>query len=425
MSGETTSMLGRELSTFEFWSQPASARAAVFAELRAHAPVTFQPPPDFGAVPAQQGYWAVTRHDDVVAVSRRPDVYCSGQGISFEDQPMEMLEMASSFIVMDAPRHTALRRVVSGAFTPRQIARLNAAIAARAEEIVVELVARGSGDAVTDLAMKLPLWTISEMMGVPQSMRADMYNQVQVLVESQLGDRHTGDPSGGPDASTAQFQAAMNLAGMAAEIATAKRARPTDDVMSALANAQLDGVPLSDSQLGGIFLLFAVAGNDTTRNSTTFGISAFSDNPRQWARLRDDVGGLVDRAVEEILRWASPVIQFRRTATRDVQLGGQTIGAGDHVVVFYESANRDEKLFVDPNRFDMTRDPNPHVAFGGGGPHFCLGANLARAQLRAVFGHLAVSAAELRTGEPSFIASNFVNGVRHLPIEVIPAQAFG
>jgi cytochrome P450 len=421
MSTDSKKSLGWQLSTLEFWSQPATVRSSVFAELRVHAPVTFQPPPEFGVVPAEQGYWAVTRHEDVVAVNRRPDVYCSGRGISFEDQPIEMLEMASSFIVMDAPRHTALRRVVSSAFTPRQIAKLDAAIDARAGEIVSEFVRQRGGDAVSDLAMKLPLWTISEMIGVPETMRAEMYDQVQVLVDSQLGERKTGEGSEGSNALNAQFQAAMSLAGMAAELAATKRSHPSDDVWSALANAELDGSPLTDSQLGGIFLLFAVAGNDTTRNSTSSGVSAFSDHPEQWARLRGDIDGLLNTAIEEVLRWASPVIQFRRTATCDVELGGRTIAEGDHVVIFYESANRDELAFVDPNGFDMTRDPNPHVTFGGGGPHFCLGANLARAQLRAIFRHLAMSAAELHAGEPSFIASNFVSGARNLPTKVVPA----
>jgi cytochrome P450 len=421
MNAGTASTLGRELSTVEFWSQPSWARTAVFSELRARAPVTFQPPPNFGVVTAQQGYWAVTRHVDVMAISRQPDIFCSGGGISFEDQPIEMLEMASSFIVMDAPRHTALRRVVSSAFTPRQIAKLDAAITARAAEIVAELVAQRGGDAVGDLAAKLPLWTISEMMGVPESMRADMYDQVQILVDSQLGARRADETAEDPGPLTAQFQAAMSLAAMAAELAAAKRAHPSDDVMSALANAELDGALLSDSQLGGIFLLFAVAGSDTTQNSTSFGISAFSDHPEQWARMRGNVGAFINTAVEEILRWASPVIQFRRTATRDVELGHQTIAEGDHVVIFYESANRDDQVFVEPNHFDMMRNPNPHFAFGGGGPHFCLGANLARAQLRALFRHLAESVIELHGGEPTYIASNFVNGVRHLPLEVVPA----
>jgi cytochrome P450 len=413
--------LGWQLSTLEFWSQPASVRSSVFADLRAQSPVTFQPPPEFGVVPAEQGYWAVTRHEDVVAVNRHPDIYCSGSGISFEDQPIEMLEMASSFIVMDAPRHTALRRVVSSAFTPRQIAKLDAAITTRAAEIVAEFVSQRGGDAVSDLAMKLPLWTISEMIGVPEVMRGEMYDQVQILVDSQIGERLAGAGSDGSDALNAQFQAAMTLAGMAAELASAKRSHPGDDVWSALANAELDGSPLSDSQLGGIFLLFAVAGNDTTRNSTSSGISIFSDHPEQWARLRGDIDGLLNSAVEEVLRWASPVIQFRRTATCDVELGDCTIKEGDHVVIFYESANRDEEAFVNPDQFDMTRDPNPHVTFGGGGPHFCLGANLARVQLRAIFRHLAMSAAELHAGEASFIASNFVSGARRLPTVVVPA----
>ena len=218
---------------------------------------------------------------------------------------------------------------------------------------------------------------------------------------------------------TVMLEATQTLHRLAGELVAARRAEPTDDVFSALVHAEVDGEPLSDQVLGGIFVLFAVAGNDTTRNSTTHGIKSFADNPGEWRRLADD-RSLVSSAVEEVVRCASPVIHFRRTATEDTELGGVPIAEGDPVVMFYESANRDEAAFDDPWRFDIARDPNHHVAFGGGGPHFCLGANLARAQLRAVFTRLVERVSSIEVGEPAYLTSNFIHGVKRMPVTVTP-----
>lgn len=402
------------VSSFAFWSQPASVRAPTFAELRRSAPVSFQEPSDFGMVPSERGFWALTRHEEVVHVSRRADVFRSGQGVGLGDVPIDLLELNASFLVMDPPRHTALRRVVSGAFTPKQVALLQAGIEEKAGRIVDEFVERGGGEVVQDLSSKLPLWTICEMMGVPESMRSDLYSAAEAQMASQ-------DPEFAGDAqerATVAVQAAQTLHGIAAELCSARRAHPGDDVLSTLVHSELDGQPLSDQILGGIFVLFSTAGNDTTKNTTSHALKLFADNPAQW-RILTNQSSLMATAVEEVLRCATPVIHFRRTATADVTLAGMQIAEGDAVVMFYESANVDETVFPDAQRFDITRSPNPHVAFGGGGVHFCLGANLARTQLRALFSRLAERVLSIESGKPDFLVSNFINGIKRMPARVI------
>ena len=405
----------RSLAELAFWSRPAIERAVTFARLRRDEPVSFQPSRGFDPASRRRGFWAVTRYADVQHVSRAPEVFCSGEGVGLGDAPREVLELNASFLVMDAPRHTKLRRVVSGAFTPKQIGRLEDDITSDAERIVDEFVGRGGGDVVEDLAMKLPLRTISRMMGIPESMRPELYRAAELQVASQ-------DPDFAPPAGShvhPAIEAATALHRLAGELVASRRAERTDDILSTLVHSEIDGEPLSDMMLGGIFALFAVAGNDTTRNSTSHGLKLFADNPGEWRRLGDDPS-LLHPAVEEILRCASPVIHFRRTATEPTELAGIPVAEGDAVVLFYESANRDETVFDHPERFDIGRDPNPHVAFGGGGPHFCLGANLARAQLRALFGRLVQRVATIEAGEPAYLTSNFVHGVKRMPVTITP-----
>ena len=402
-----------QLSTQAFWSQPASKRAETFARLRSEAPVSFQPPPDFGTPPSTRGFWAVTTADLVTHVSRTPETFCSGQGVNMEELPVEFLEAGASFLVMDAPRHTAIRGIVSRAFTPRRIAELDEAINARAGEIVREFVAAGGGDAVVDFARELPLWTISTMMGIPGEMQDAMYDAAETMT------RYV-DPSllpEGQNGAALAMEAATTLHGMATQLAAERRSSPGDDLISALAQSDVEG-GLDDQMIGSIFLLFAVAGNDTTRNSTSHGLKLLADHPDQWRAVKADPDRLINPMVEEIVRYATPVIQFRRTATRDVELGGQRIAEGDMVVIFYESANKDESVFENAATFDVTRDPNPHVGFGGGGPHFCLGANLARAQLRDLFRHLVEADVDIEAGEPTYLASHFIHGIVDMPVSV-------
>lgn len=400
------------VSARAFWSLPAEERAATFAELRRSSPVSRQEPPDFGLAPQTRAFWAVTRHADVQHVSRAPDAFCSGAGVGLGEVPVKLLELNASFIVMDAPRHTKLRRVVSGAFTPRRVARLEEEITAEAGRIVDEFVDGGGGDVVRDLAMKLPLWTISNLMGVPESKRAELHDAAERLLAAQ-------DPEYGEDSGAVAVEASATMHRIAAELITMRRAEPGDDILSTLVHAELGGAPMSDEMLGGVFSLFASAGNDTTRTTTSHALRLFATNPEQWERLAAD-RTLVPTAIEEIIRYVSPVIQFRRTATRDTELAGVRIAAGDAVVMFYESANRDETVFDQPERFDICRNPNPHVGFGGGGAHFCLGANLARAQLRALFTRLVERVALIEVGEPQYLVSYFVNGIKRMPVTVTP-----
>jgi cytochrome P450 len=402
------------LADFAFWSQPAWKRATTFAALRRSAPVSFQERSDHGMVRSQRGFWAVTRHADVVHVSRNPELFCSGQGVGLGDVPIDLLELNASFLVMDAPRHTALRRVVSGAFTPKRVAQLEDRINGQADRIVDEFVERGGGDIVQDLARKLPLWTISEMMGVPESLRDDLYAAAEAQIASQ-------DPEFAGDAKergAVAVAAATTMHRIAAELLATRRKTPGDDILSTLVHSQLDGEPLSDQVLGGIFVLFSTAGNDTTRNTTSHAFKLFADHPAEWSLLADDPT-LLASAVEELVRYASPVIHFRRTATAATTLSDVEISEGDAVVMFYESANRDASVFGDPDRFDIARAPNPHVGFGGGGAHFCLGANLARAQLRALFTRLSERVSAIDAGEPDFLVSNFINGIKRMPVTVV------
>ncbi len=265
--------------------------------------------------------------------------------------------------------------------------------------------------------MKLPLWTISHMMGIPEEMRMDFYHAAEGQIASQDPEYASDDK----DAITLAIESGMTLHRLAGEMVAARRKEPRDDIWSALVHSELDGQPLTDQLLGGIFVLFATAANDTTRTTTSHGVKAFADHPDQWALLAENPL-LIDNAVEELVRWSSPVIHFRRTPTRDTELHGVQLSEGDAVVMFYESANRDEAIFERPFEFDITRSPNPHLGYGGGGVHFCLGANLARVQLKAFFSRLSQRVGDIEVGEPAYLVSNFVNGVKRMPVTVTPRQ---
>jgi cytochrome P450 len=405
----------RSIAPLAFWSQPASERAWTFAELRRTAPVSFQEADESGMTGTSPGFWAVTRHADVVSVSRNPELFCSSQGIGLDDSLVD-LEFNASFVVMDPPRQTAMRRVVNGAFTPKRVTELQDRIAAEATRIVDEFVERGSGDVVQDFSRKLPLWTICEILGVPEGMRIKLSNAAEVLIAAQDVGFGRESENGG----RAALKAGMAIHRIAQALIADRRTSPGDDILSALVHSELDGEPVSDQVLRNIIVLFITAGNETTRNTTSNAFRLFADHPDQWSLLANDPS-LVGSAVEELVRCATPVIHFRRTATADTVLGGVDIAKGDHVVMFYESANRDEAVFDDPETFDITRDPNPHVGFGGGGPHFCLGANLARAELRALFTRLAERVAAITAGEPRYLVSNGINGIDRMPVEVRPA----
>ncbi len=394
-----------DLSSRAFWSTSAQEREQVFAELRADRPVSWHPPVEDALMsdPDDPGYWAVTRRDDIVAISRDSETFLSGKGVLFENVPEELLEASQSFLAMDRPRHTFLRKLVSAAFTPRQIRRIEDSIQANAKTIVEELRDSGSGvDFVERCAKDLPIRTLSDMVGIPEQERQKVAHAADAMVS-------WGDPIylNGRQPLEVLFEAQMYIHQVAFGLAADRRATHGDDLLSALVNAEVDGDRLADADIAAFFVLLAVAGNDTTRQTTSHALKALTDHPDQRAWLLEDFDNRIGGAVEEFIRWATPVMTFRRTAAKDVEIAGQTINAGEKVVMFYSSGNFDTEVFEHPERLDLSRSPNPHVGFGGGGVHFCLGANLARAQLRAIFGELLHQLPDIEAGEPDVSGRQF------------------
>jgi cytochrome P450 len=402
------------LSPLAFWAQTAREREAVFRVLRDERPVSWHRPLEGALMTAEQdGFWAVTRHADVQAVSKNPALFCSGRGVMMEEVPQELLEAAQSFLAMDAPRQPVLRRLVSVAFTPRQIAKIDERIKEHAVAIVDELLETTSGDFVEQVSKRLPMWTIYEMMGLPPDRREEAAHHADGMVSWA-----DPDVAAGREPGEVLNESLVGLITIASEEIARRRANPTDDLMTNLVQAEIDGQHLTDAEIASFFVLLSVAGNDTTRNSITLGMKALCDFPDQRALLHDDFDAVIRPATEELIRYATPVMSFRRTATADTELGGQQIHEGDWVVTLFSSANYDERAFADPAVLDLRRAPNPHVAFGGGGPHFCLGSQLARTQLRYLFDELVHRAPGLELGEPDYLVGNFVHAVKSVPYEL-------
>ncbi len=408
-----------DLGSLDFWGRPAEERDRYFAELRRDAPISHhQPPEDILGLPDQEGrlgYWAIVRHEDVRRISRDPGTFCSGQGTQFADAPPEFLEASQSFLAMDAPRHTKLRGLVSSAFTPRQVARIEEGIRINARRVVAEAAPSGGGDFVELIAKRLPLITVSDMIGVPEADRERVVAAADLLVTASdpevFGDRPPIEVLG---------EALWTLTTFATELAAERERNPADDLMTALVQAAIDGERLTHAEIAAFFVLLSVAGNDTTRHTTSHAMRALTLNPEQRALLIRDLDERMPAAVEEFVRWASPVMTFRRTTTRDVEIHGRQLPAGEKVVLFYHSGNRDEQAFDEPWRFDVTRDPNRHLGFGGGGPHYCLGASLARTQLRSLFGELLRVMPDIEAQEPELLRSAFIHGVKRMDCTFTP-----
>jgi cytochrome P450 len=401
------------LGDIEQWMRPD--REGIFAKLRNERPVSFHeepvPPPDV-PFPQGPGFWALTRYADVMQVSRDPDTFHSAPTSTIGDIPPEIAEWLGSMINMDAPKHTKLRLIVNRGFTPRQIARIETSVREQAKEIVDRVTPLGECDFVSEIAAALPLQIICDMMGIP---RADN-RRIFELTNTILG---VGDPE---YVSTMEelMSAGMELFQYGLNLAQDRLDNPRDDITTTLMQAEVEDESgkhrLTTGELGSFFLLLVVAGNETTRNAISHGMLALTRNPDQRARWMADFETVSPTAVEEIVRWATPVINFRRTATRDTVVGGQEIKAGQKVVMFYNSANRDERAFPDPFRFDVTRTPNEHVGFGAGGPHFCLGANLARREIKVMFEELLHRLPDIAiTGEPDYLQSSFIHGIKRMP----------
>jgi cytochrome P450 len=404
--------LQADLGSLDFWGKPAEERDRYFGWLRREAPISrHEPPEDILGLPHQgrMSYWAIVRYEDVRRISREPQTFCSGEGTQFADAPPEFLEASMSFLAMDAPRHTKLRGLVSAAFTPRQVARIEEGIRVNARRIVDEAAPSGGGDFVELVAKRLPLITISDMIGVPEADRQRVVAAADLLVTASdpeaFGDRPPVEVLG---------EALWTLTSFASELAAHRERNPGEDLMTALVQAEVDGDRLTHPEIAAFFVLLSVAGNDTTRHTTSHAMRALSVHPDQRALLQEDLDGRMPTAVEEFVRWASPVLSFRRTTTREVELHGERLPRGEKVVLFYHSANRDEDAFEDPWRFDVTRDPNRHVGFGGGGPHYCLGASLARTQLRSIFGELLRVVPDIQAEQPELLRSAFIHGVKRM-----------
>lgn len=396
------------------WGNGSAARADVFRRLRDEAPVVFLAEPDIPDHERGPGYWALSRFDDVMHVSRHPDLFCSGNGTNIPDLPIEISEFMGSMINMDAPRHTRLRMIVNRAFTPRRVAAIDHDVRVKARQIVTSVAERGECDFVHDVAAQLPLQVICEMMGIPR----ESWERIFELTNVILG---AGDPELTPDMATL-MGAVMEMTQIAHAVGEDRMANPTDDLVSAMMHAEVDGEHLDPMEMASFFILLSAAGNETTRNAISHGLLQLTRHEDQRAAWQGDVEGVTPTAVEEIVRWASPVIHFRRTATADTEVGGVAIAEGDKVVMWYESANRDERHFPDPFTFDVRRSPNDHVGFGAGGPHFCLGANLARREIGVMFDELFRWLPDIRSSsEPDHLFSSFIHGIKRMRCEFTPA----
>jgi cholest-4-en-3-one 26-monooxygenase len=383
--------------------------AEELAELRQAAPVWWVAQRRGSAGFDDDGYWAVTRHADIQAVSKTPDLYSSSENTALirfaEGTPRESIEMQRIILLnMDPPDHTKLRGIVSRGFTPRAIGNLRGALAERAERIVAAALDTGTGDFVTDVAMELPLQAISELLGVPQEDRGKIFSWSNRMVG--YDERPADDDDG--------MIAATEILGYSLAMAEERRGSPRDDIVTKLITAEIDGNQLSDDEFGFFVLMLAVAGNETTRNAIAHGMLALLDHPEQWELFK---ASRPETAADEIVRWATPITVFQRTATRDTTLGRQEIKAGQRVGLFYRSANFDEEVFTDPERFDIARSPNPHLGYGGYGTHYCLGANLAKLEIELIFNAVADAMPGIaKTGDPVRLRSGWINGLKSLPV---------
>jgi len=385
-----------------------------FTWLRANEPVHWH------EEPGGPGFWVITKLADVTACNRDAASFSSSQelgGVVGLEGPLASppgAEAAGSMMLfMDPPDHTRYRKLVNRGFTPRMITALEEHVRELTRRILDEAMAKRECDFVVDIAAELPLEVIAELLGVPREDRHKLFDWSNRMVGSE-------DPEYLVDQSLVA-EAQLEMFMYAQQLAEQRRAEPQDDIVTTLLNAEVDGDTLSELDFNLFFMLLSVAGNETTRNAIAHGMNAFLEHPDQYERLAADPTGMIGTATEEILRWASPVLYFRRNARQDVTLRDVTIKAGEKISLWYISANRDEEVFTDPFAFDIGRDPNPHIAFGGGGPHFCLGAQLARLEIRVLFEELVARVSRVeQLGAPDRLRSNFIGGIKHLPVHLHP-----
>lgn len=407
-----------DLSAVEFWAKPWDERCEAFRYLRDHDPVTWQPAPEALAPGLEnvKGYWAITRHDDIRALSRNTTVFSSAEGVFMDDFPA--LETILSFLVMDAPRHTQLRGIVASAFTPNHIRRMEDQIRDEATRLVDEIVGLAQADLCEVMFKELPGRIFADFVGVTD------IGQRTTLIEGaeQLGSwldpkyAHIGSPL------EVFVDAAQKIMSVSTTEAEKRRYQPGDDLVTWIVEAEFEGERMTEAEISAFFCLLVGAANDTTRHAMAHSVITLQQYPEQKALLMEDFEGRIDGAVEEILRWQPPLMHFRRTAIADFELAGKTIKAGDKVVLWYFSGNRDERAFDNPDTFDILRHPNRHLAFGAGGPHFCMGAALGRQVLKAALRELSHRMPDLQVGQPDMLLSNFMNGVKSLPATWTPPE---
>lgn len=381
-----------------------------FAELRRSAPIWWNPKsPDVGGF-QDDGFWVLSKHADVKEVSRRSDVFSTYENTAIprfnDDIQREQIEL-QRFVILnkDAPEHTKLRKLIAKGFTPRAVNGLRAELSARAEKIVKAAAESGSGDFVTQVACELPLQAIAELIGVPQEDRMKVFEWSNDMTGYDDPDNVGVDP----------VAASMGLLGYAYQMAEARKACPADDLVTTLIEADVDGEALTPEEFGFFVIVLAVAGNETTRNAISHGMIAFMENPDQWELFKKERPA---SAVDEIIRWATPVTSFQRTALEDTELNGVQIKKGQRLVMLYRSANFDEEVFEEPEKFNIMREDNQHLAFGGTGAHFCVGANLARLEIDLIFNAIADHLPDItKIGKPRRLHSGWLNGIKELPVD--------
>ena len=410
-----------DISARSFWAQDFAARDRIFARYRAECPVSWHRPYESELLPPDEdtpGFWSVWLFEDVRQVSRNAKVFCSGQGMLMEDFPEVVATMSQSFLAMDDPEHAQLRSIVSQAFTPRRMRTIEGWIRENVNTMVDEMAHLGEGDYCELFAKQVPGRIFADFFGLPDG---ETRENVMDAAEKMLA---WDDPEAaqGRDAITVYGEEAQRLLDICFDLIDERRVKPGEDLLSWLVEAEWEGRKLEDWEIGSFFTLLAAAGNDTTRHSLAHALRLFTENPDQKALLLEDLDGRIDGAVEEVLRYASPVMQFRRTATEDTELRGVPIAKGEKVVMWFCSGNHDETVFPDPGRFDIQREfASPHLGFGGGGPHYCMGAALGRLMLKHGMHELFTRMPDITAGEPQLQVNNFIHGVQSLPATWTPA----
>jgi cytochrome P450 len=406
-------LAGIDLASLEFWGRDDDVRDGAFATLRRESPIAFFEVTEVEGFPSGAGHWALTRFDDIHHASRHPEIFSSiPTSTSLNDVPPETAEFAGSMINLDDPRHLRLRKIVNRAFTPKVVARIEQSVRDRARAIVTDMVANhpnGEADFVAEASSPLPLQVICDMMGIPEEDEEKVFHWTTVMLG--VGD----DEVSGEFAEV--VATVVEMADYAMRLAEQRRADPHEDLTTSLVQAEVDGERLTSSEIASFFILLSAAGNETTRNAISHGMVALTRYPEEREKWWADFDAVAPTAVEEIVRWATPVIFMRRNLTQDIEMHGIEMKAGDKVSLWYNSGNRDEAKFDNPWLFDVTRDPNPHIGYGGGGAHFCLGANLARREIRVLFEELHRQIPDIvAVEEPAILHSAFIHGIKRLPV---------